>query len=150
MRWYCKIERILLELSVYNAYIIEGTIRDQKAPGKRKRDMMSFKLDLAHALVGTSRLRKRSAGQSRSENSENILRLDNISHLPVIGEGKDHVCVVCNERHNRYKRKNPEATYSENPFKRCKTTIKCSKCDKYLCCNTKNMCFTDFHTLVNL
>ncbi|XP_052263387.1 piggyBac transposable element-derived protein 4-like [Dreissena polymorpha] len=150
MRWYRKIERKLLELSVYNAYIIEGTIRDQKVPGKRKRDMMSFKLDLAHALVGTSRLRKRSAGRSRSENSENILRLDNISHLPAIVEGKDHVCVVCNERHNRYKRKHPEATYSENPFKRCKTTIKCSKCDKYLCCNTKNMCFTDFHTLVNL
>ncbi|KAH3842508.1 hypothetical protein DPMN_116004 [Dreissena polymorpha] len=112
--------------------------------------MMSFKLDLAQELVGTARLRKRSAGRSQSENSENILRLDNISNLSAISEGNDHVWVVCNERHNRYKRKHLEATYSQNPFKRCKTTIKCSKCGKYLCCNTKNMCFTDFHTLVNV
>ena len=146
MRWYRKIERKLLELSVYNAYIIEGTTMDHNAPGKRKRDLQSFRLDLAHALVGTNRLRKR----PRSENSENLLRLDNMAHYPYVGEGKDHVCVVCNERHLRYKRSNPNSTYNDNPHKRSKTTIKCGKCDKYLCCNTKKMCFTEYHTVVNL
>ena len=58
MRWYRKIERKLLELSVYNAYIIEGTTMDHNVPGKRKRDLQAFKLDLAHALVGTNCLRK--------------------------------------------------------------------------------------------
>ncbi|KAH3842578.1 hypothetical protein DPMN_116075 [Dreissena polymorpha] len=76
--------------------------------------MMSLKLDLAQELVGTVRLQMRSAGRSQSENSENILRLDNISRLSAIREGNDHVCIVCNERHNRYKRKHLEATYSRN------------------------------------
>ena len=150
MRWCRKIERKLLELSVYNAYIIEGTLRDHNHPGKRKRDLQSFRLDLAHALVGTNRLRKRSVGRPRSENSENWLRLDNMAHYPYVGEGKYHVCVVYNERHLRYKRSNPNSTYNDKPHKRSKTTIKCGNCDNYMCCNTKKMCFTEYHTVVNL
>ena len=141
MRWYRKIERKLLELSIYNAYVLEGSVIKHKQPGKRKRELLGFKLDLAHELIGQVRIRKRT-GRSRSATSDQLLRLDGKNHLPAVGEGKDHVCVVCNEKHMKYKERNPDVSYSENPFKRCKTTIKCEKCDKYLCCNTKNMCFS--------
>lgn len=135
MRLYRKIERKLLELSIYNAYVLEGSVIKHERPGKRKRDLLKFKPDLAHELIGQRRIRKR-AGISRSVTSNQLLRLDGQNHLPVVGEGKDHVCVVCNEKHVKYKDRNPGVSYAENPFKRCKTTIKCEKCEKYLCCNT--------------
>lgn len=135
MRWYRKIERKLLELSIYNAYVLEGSVIKHERPGKRKRDLLKFKPDLAHELIGQRRIRKR-AGISRSVTSNQLLRLDGQNHLPVVGEGKDHVCVVCKEKHVKYKDRNPGVSYAENPFKRCKTTIKCEKCEKYLCCNT--------------
>lgn len=60
MRWYRKIERKLLGLSIYNAY---------ERPGKRKRDLLKFKLELAHELIRQMRIRKR-ARRSRSATSK--------------------------------------------------------------------------------
>lgn len=80
--------------------------------------------------------------------SKQLLGLDGQNHLLVVGEGKDHVCVVCNGKHMKYKDRNPGVSCAKNPFKRCKTTIKCEKCWKYLCCNAKNMCFNEYHSKV--
>ena len=54
-------------------------------------------------------------------------------HMPVKGEGKDHVCVVCSETHNRYKHIHPGTTYTNNPHKKVKTSFKWTGCDIYLC-----------------
>ena len=52
MRWYRRGERKLFEISIYNAYIIGGHTINHDVPGKRRRDLLSFKLDLAHQLIG--------------------------------------------------------------------------------------------------
>lgn len=63
----------------------------------------------------------------------------------VVGEGKDYVCVVCNEKYMKYKDRNLGVFYVKNFFKRCKIIIKCVKCGKYFCCNVKNMCFNEYY-----
>lgn len=53
MRSYRKVEVKLREVSIYNAYVLEGLcVTDHDRPNKRKRDLMSFKLELAHNLIG--------------------------------------------------------------------------------------------------
>lgn len=69
MRWYRKIERKLLGLSIYNAYVLEGSVIEHERPGKRKRDLLKFKLELAHELIRQMRIRKR-ARRSRSATSK--------------------------------------------------------------------------------
>lgn len=69
MRWYRKIERKLLSLSIYNAYVLEGSVIEHERQGKRKRDLLKFKLELAHELIRQMRIRKR-ARRSRSATSK--------------------------------------------------------------------------------
>ena len=38
----------------------------------------------------------------------------------------DHVCVVCSEKHHRYKNQNPGVLFKNNPHKKSKTTIICT------------------------
>uniref|UniRef100_A0A8W8NUX2 PiggyBac transposable element-derived protein domain-containing protein n=1 Tax=Magallana gigas TaxID=29159 RepID=A0A8W8NUX2_MAGGI len=44
MRLYRKIGRKLLQLLIYNAYVLEGSVIEHERPGKRKRDLLKFKL----------------------------------------------------------------------------------------------------------
>jgi hypothetical protein len=48
----------LREVLIYNAYELEGCVMDHDRPKKRKRDLMSFKLELAHSLIGDFSCRK--------------------------------------------------------------------------------------------
>ena len=52
MKWYRRLETKLMKTSIYNAYVIEGDTVSHKVHSKTKRDFLSFKLDLAHQLVG--------------------------------------------------------------------------------------------------
>ena len=40
------------EVSIYNAYVLEGCVTGHQRPNKRKWDLMSFKLELAYSLIG--------------------------------------------------------------------------------------------------
>lgn len=151
MKWYRRLERKLLELSLYNSYVIRGHVTEGARDGEYARQQPGFlfyKLDVAHELVGTSHLDRPSVGRPRSD-ANNITRLDRLDHLAVKGEGRDHGCVVCYMKHVRYRDANPGTAYSDNPFKRRKSVIKCHKCDVYLCCNESN-CFFEYHTQVQL
>ena len=145
LRWYRKIETKLRQISIYNAYVIEGNIEDHVQQGKRKRDLLSFKLDLAHALIGDFKSKKTFKRPRTPTEDE---RLDNKEHWPVGAGGKDRLCVVCNKKHRNYEASHPGVLYTNNPHKRSKTTMKCSKCDVPLCCNARNTCFVDYHTKV--
>ena len=150
MRWYRRVERKLLETSMYNAYVLEGHIVEHNPPGKTKRDYLSFKLDLAHELIGDfHHERRRLPGRPRSAATASLQRLDGKNHWPVKGEGRDHVCAVCNKHHRDYNEQHPGTHYSENPHKRRKASMKCEKCEVYLCCNPQAGCFKEYHTLVN-
>ena len=147
MKWYRRIETKLMEVSIYNAYVIEDAVKPHKVGGKVVRDFLQFKLDLAHQLIGDlyTPNEDKAGGRRRSETSENLTRLDRKDHWPVGGIGKEHRCVVCEERRVTYSRRNPD---EDNPNPRRKTTMKCEKCQVYLCCNNKTNCFKTYHTLV--
>ena len=147
MRWYRRIELKLMEVSMYNAFVIEDAVKPHKVDGKVKRDYLDFRLDLAHELIGDFYKPKHSrGGRPRSQASENLSRLDGIDHWPVGGEGSNHTCVVCRDRRKNFVRNNPEL--EQNPYPLRKTTMKCEKCEVYLCCNAKMDCFKVYHTHV--
>ena len=74
-------------------------------------------------------------------------RIVDVSHFPVKGEGKDHVRVVCSEKHKRYnKAHGGSVKASDNPCKKSKTTAMCKACNVYLC--SPKSCFADFHSKV--
>ena len=66
-----------------------------KVDGTTKRDFLSFRLDLAHQLVG-DRCQKRpqTGGKPRSAVTNTASRLDRSDHWPVAGVDKDHTCVA--------------------------------------------------------
>ena len=102
MKWYRRIEQKMTETSVYNAYVIEGSVIDHS-----KRDFLSFKLDLIHGLIGDNFKEKTSIGRPRSL-LHNDHRLDGINHWPVRGEGKgDNRCAVCSKKYYDFKARNP-------------------------------------------
>ncbi|KAK3093822.1 hypothetical protein FSP39_020617 [Pinctada imbricata] len=147
MRWYRKIEMKLRDIALYNAYVIEGTVIDHTPTHKRKRDLLSFRLDLAHQLIGSYRQERRAFKRPRMQESDEM-RLDEKSHWPQATGSTNTVCVVCNKKHNVYKGSHPGCSVAENPCKRTKTTLKCQKCDVPLCCNSRSTCFEDYHTKV--
>ena len=147
MKWYRQVETKLMETCLYNAYIIEGHAIDHKVGNVVKCNFLSFRLDLAQKLVEGHYVEKAPVGRPRTEANDNDPHLDRMDHWPVRGEGKDHVCEVCNALHKHHERRNPGVSYRDNPFKQRKTTMKCEKCSVYLCCNQQD-CFRVYHTCV--
>lgn len=78
------------------------------------------------------------------------LRLTNGPHFPSIpaDTSTNHVCVVCSEKHQRFKRQNPGVAYKDIPIKMVKTSIICTLCEKYLCVKRGSTCWQDWHTKV--
>ena len=52
MRWYCWIEIKLRECALYNAFVLEGTVVDHNSHEKRARDLLTFRMDVAHGQIG--------------------------------------------------------------------------------------------------
>ncbi len=146
-RWYRKIEIKLREISVYNAYVIEGTVIDHNPDSKRKRDLLNFRLDLAHQLIGNYQQERRTFKRPRVQEQDDD-RLDEKAHWPGPTGSSNTVCVVCNKLHTLYKNSHPGCSASENPHKRTKTTMKCEKCNVPLCCNARSSCYKNYHTKV--
>lgn len=149
MRWYRKIEIKLRQIAIYNAYIIEGTVVNQNTANERKRDLLSFKLDLAHQLIGRYRQERRGFKRPRSIENAQVERLDEKAYYPGPTQSNDTLCFVCNKKHKIFKSANPGCRMQDNPFKRTKTTMKCEKCYVPLCCNARSDCFKNYHTKIN-
>jgi len=148
MRWYRRIEVKLRECAIYNAFLIEGTVIDQNPPHKRARDLLSFRMDLAHQLIGEFRQSRAAFKRPRSASNSDEMRLDERGHWPVGSGSEDRLCAVCNKKHKTYKSSHPGVSVRDNPWKRSKTTMMCEKCQVPLCCNSKSSCFRDYHTKV--
>lgn len=113
-----------------------------------KRDLLSFKLDLAHQLIGHFRQERRAFKRSRSIEHAEVKRLDEKSHYPLPSGSNDILCAVCNKKHKMYNESHPGYRMQDNPNKRTKTSMKCEKCNIPLCCNACNLCFKDYHTQI--
>ena len=105
----------LMETSLYNAYVIKGHAINHKVGNVVKRDFLSFRLDLAHKLAECHCMEKAPVGRPCTKANNNNPRLDRMDHWPVRGEGKDHVCEVCNAWHKHHERWNPGVSYRDNP-----------------------------------
>jgi hypothetical protein len=148
LRWYRRVETKLRECALYNAYIIKGTVVDHLPQNKRKRDLLSFRMDVAHQLIGDFRQARKPFKRPRTISNENIERLDDGGHWPVSSGSLDRLCVVCLKKHKNFAASHPGVSMKDNPFKRTKTSMMCEKCEAPLCCNSRSTCYRDFHTKV--
>ncbi|KAK3590559.1 hypothetical protein CHS0354_008489 [Potamilus streckersoni] len=146
MQWYRRIEIKLRECALFNAFVLEGTVVDHNPPGKRARDFLSFRMDVAHELIGNKQ-GTRTFKRPRQLNIDEE-RLDEKAHWPVPSGSVDRLCEVCNKKHKNYKASHPGVSMTDNPFKRSKSSLMCGKCKVPLCITTKSTCFVDFHTKV--
>ena len=147
LRWYRKVEMKLRECALYNAYVIESTVVEHNRTRQRKRDLLSFRLDVAHGLIGKTVVTSRPFKRPRSDCHDEA-RLDEMGHWPTGAGGTNRVCVVCNKKHRNYLSSHRDMAVKDVPYKRTKTTMACVKCDVPLCCNARSTCYRDFHTKV--
>jgi len=100
-RFYVRIFLSIMMKAINNAYIMEGHVNPHTIQGKRRRDMLSFREELALQLIGNVRVSDngRRGRKRRSNVEEEESRLKDVGiHLPQKGEGKDHRCIVCRKK----------------------------------------------------
>lgn len=141
MRWYMRLVIKFLEIAAYNAYILDGYIREHEPQGSRKYDLHCFKKQMVMALVGNTRAPQKTPGRKRRHVEDRLLNVGR--HFPEKGEGKNHRCVVCLEKRRRLRRGD-----GDNVPNAAKTTFKCTECDVYLCILKEQNCFKKYHTQV--
>ena len=108
-KWYVRVDCKCVAWALYSAYVIESKFRVHGPT----HDFRTFTLDVIHQLIGTNRFRSR---QGRPTTAVALpARMTDTTHFPVRGDGKDHGCVVCADKHRRYQKAHPTALYSQNP-----------------------------------
>ena len=153
-RYYMRIFIAFLMKSIHNAYIMEGHVKQHVLQGRKKRDMLSFKEELAMQLIGNTRVSGNARGRKRQSGANEMeMRLQNVGiHFPAKGEGKDHTCIVCREKRKQWLRANPDKNPKDCPTPTTKTTFCCTGCEPaksiYLCIKKDSNCFIDYHTKV--
>ncbi|XP_065057630.1 piggyBac transposable element-derived protein 4-like [Rhopilema esculentum] len=148
--YYMRIFISFFMKCINNSYIIEGHVKPHVVQGKAKRDLLSFKEELAIQLVGNVRAKGKGRKRKRTEEDK---RLQNVgAHLPKKGQGKDHRCLVCKRKRQNWIKQNPDADPKNCPFSLSKTTFCCAGCEPqdtvYLCITKENNCFINYHTKV--
>lgn len=85
-KWWQRILFHMIEVCLLNGYVLEGCVK--------KRDLLSFRIEVAEMLIGAYRGRKR-AGRKRKRDED---RLEpTLQHLPVYGDSLGD-CVVCTKK----------------------------------------------------
>ena len=137
-KWWKKILSYIIECALVNAYLLEQyaepSLYGPIMTGRKKRDFLGFRLDVAEQLIGTHRLRHRSTHAS-THDSTTPQRLDpNLGHYPV-QDTKKVRCVVCNIKRLK-----------TGTDIRHESHIKCSHCEVFLCIHQDRDCFKKYHT----
>ena len=160
--WYNRIFLKLLEIAVYNSYIIEESIRPHRnQAGKVKRGVLDYKDELVQQLIGNVRAPRGSVGRKRTRQERQDDKYDNNrlvdvgQHFPTKGVGKDHTCLVCRVKKKKWIDANPDLDPEDCPFRVPKTTFCCLGCGEqprrkqtYLCITRERNCFKDYHSKV--
>ena len=122
--------------AVYNSFIVYSILSGTKGC------FMDHLEKLCYSLIGEFRS-KHSRKRRLSLDSER--RLMNVGlHFPELPDGGyDHRCIVCTKKESAFKKANPGLP---NPFKRSKTSTRCSECEAYLCMKKGATCWRDWHT----
>ena len=88
MRWYMHLVMKFIEISAYNAYLLDGYVHEHEPQGSRKYDLHCFKKKLVMELVGVTRAPQKTPGRKRRHVEDRLLNVGR--HFPEKGEGKNH------------------------------------------------------------
>ena len=100
--------------------------------GRKKRNILSFRLELAEELIGSFCSRQRVGGHPRS--AEHLL-LDRLNSK----KGNCYVCMA-----------SIRSQGLPTVGNRHESRIQCEHCRVYLCITAERNCLKNYHTLVNL
>ena len=130
-KWWKRVFSHVLECAILNAYVLDSHIHPlEHALRGRKRDYLTFRLQLTEELIGGFSSRKR-AGRRPSGEHLNMQRLTiDLGHWPEQSP-KSLGCVVCKTKKSRHE-----------------SCIICSVCKVHLCIHGSRDCFKKYHTLV--
>ena len=112
-KWTIRALVKALEWVYHNTFILEQAAAGPPHPGVRKRDLLSFRMDVVHVLVGETRvpLKRHHVGP---DGDGPVDRLNSsLSHYPEIGDSTDSTCVVCRFRYSEVCRPIPGCAICE-------------------------------------
>ena len=138
-KWWKRCFAHLVECSLLNAYVLDGLAFPQlhAQKGSKKRDFLSFRLDVAMGLVSSFHSRKRT-GRPRSGEYSDIQRMDlQRGHWPV-GTKRKAECVVCSKKRAKLHLQRSDCRHESR--------VICSYCDVHLCIDEDRKCFMKYHT----
>lgn len=141
-RWPRRLFIKFIMWAFFNSYVLYQEKTKPKKPSFRK-----YVDSLCLSLVGDYR----SAHVKKARHLNVEQRLQNVRlHHPEFpaDTSTGHNCVVCNQKHERFKRNHPGVAYKDIPTPRSKSCIRCSLCQAYLCIKRGSTCWTDYHTKV--
>lgn len=137
-KWYLRLFFHFIDLAIINSWLMWRKLH------KRKESLAEFKAELGEVMCkkGYVTAAPGTCGRPTSTLQAKILkkrtlfthspssdtRLDRINHWPIVTDVRNRC-------------RNPDCT-----SKTSKTSIKCSKCNVFLCLNTNKSCFVTYHT----
>ena len=138
-KWWRRVFFYIVECCILNSFVMDLDLRpaEHARLGRAKRDMLKFRLELGHLLIGdfTSRVR---LGRPRSDEHAQLTRLQHSHrHWPVLSSRKNN-CVVCAGKVVR-QRLPSRGNQHETKFM-------CQECDVHLCIFSGRNCFEIYHT----
>ena len=99
MRSYMRLVIKFIEISAYNAYLLDGYVHEHEPQGSRKYDLHCFKKNLVMELVEVTRAPQKTTGRKRRLIEDRLLNVGR--HFPEKGDGENYRCAVCLEKHRR-------------------------------------------------
>ena len=139
-KWWKRCFAYLLECSLLNAYILYSNKFPDSCNqrGRKKLDFLSFRLKVASQLIGTTEAREKAGGRPRSDDYQQLERLNvELGHWPVHTENKME-CIVCSTIRSKRNLTRKEMRHESR--------IKCCKCNVHLRTDESRNCFTLYHT----
>ena len=83
-KWWKRVFSYLIECSLLNAYILEKyakpLLHDESKKGRNKRDFQSFRIDVAHQLIGCGHYRRKVGRPPTGEHAPEITLDKDLGH----------------------------------------------------------------------
>ena len=143
-KWWRRIFFYCIEVTILNSFCLEKMVKPSGhlQRGRKKRNILSFRLELAKKLIGSFCSRQRVGGRARSAEHLLLDRLNsNLGHWPVHVSKKGN-CYVCMA--------SIRSQGLPTVGNRHESRIQCEHCRVYLCITAERNCFKKYHTLVKL